>query len=30
MEKYEAGKEGTIYVNGDFSNKFRAYFREKV
>ena len=30
MEKYEAGKEGTIFVNGDFSNKFKAYFREKV
>ena len=26
----ESGKEGTIYVNGDFSNKFKAYFREKV
>lgn len=30
MEKYEAGKEGTIFVNGDFTNKFKAYFREKV
>ena len=30
MEKYEAGKEGTIFVNGDFNNKFKAYFREKV
>ena len=29
-EKYEAGKEGFIYVNGDFNNKFKAYFREKV
>ena len=26
----EADKEGTIFVNGDFSNKFKAYFREKV
>lgn len=26
----ESGKEGTIFVNGDFSNNFRAYFREKV
>ena len=26
----EEGKEGTIFVNGDFSNKFKAYFREKV
>lgn len=30
VEKYEVDKEGTIYVNGDFSNKFKAYFREKV
>ncbi|MBO4293615.1 MAG: FtsQ-type POTRA domain-containing protein [Clostridia bacterium] len=30
MEKYEAGKEGSIFVNGDFNNKFKAYFREKV
>lgn len=30
VEKYEAGKEGTIFVNGDFNNKFKAYFREKV
>lgn len=30
MEKYEAGKEGTIFVDGDFNNKFKAYFREKV
>ena len=30
MEKYETGKEGTIFVNGDFNNKFKAYFREKV
>lgn len=30
MEK-ERGKEGTIYVNGDFSSKnFQPYFREKV
>lgn len=26
----EEGKEGTIFVNGDFTNKFKAYFREKV
>ena len=26
----EAGEEGTIFVNGDFSNKFKAYFRKKV
>lgn len=26
----EAGKEGKIFVNGDFSNKFRSYFRENV
>ena len=27
----EKGKEGTIYVNGDFNNKkFQPYFREKV
>ena len=30
MEKYEAGKEGSIFVDGDFNNKFKAYFREKV
>lgn len=30
IEKYEVDKEGTIYVDGDFSNKFKAYFREKV
>ncbi len=30
MEKYETGKEGTIFVNGDFSKQFKAYFREKV
>ena len=30
MEKYETGKEGSIFVNGDFNNKFKAYFREKV
>ena len=30
VEKYEVDKEGTIYVDGDFSNKFKAYFREKV
>lgn len=30
MENYEAGKEGTIYVNGDFTKNFKAYFREKV
>ncbi|CDE25029.1 polypeptide-transport-associated domain protein FtsQ-type [Clostridium sp. CAG:440] len=26
----ESGNEGTIYVNGDFTNKFKAYFRQKV
>ncbi len=26
----EDGIEGDIYVDGDFNNKFRAYFREKV
>lgn len=26
----EVGEEGTIFVNGDFSNKFKAYFRKKV
>lgn len=26
----EEGREGTIFVNGDFTNKFKAYFREKV
>lgn len=26
----EAGNEGTIFVNGDFTNKFKAYFRETV
>lgn len=26
----ESGNEGTIYVNGDFANKFKAYFRQKV
>lgn len=26
----EEGKEGTIFVNGDFTNNFKAYFREKV
>ncbi len=30
LMELEAGKEGTIFVNGDFSNKFKAYFREKV
>lgn len=30
MEKYEVGKEGSIYVNGDFSKNFKPYFREKV
>lgn len=30
LEKYEAGKAGNIYVNGDFSSNFKAYFREKV
>ena len=30
VEKYEVDKEGAIYVDGDFSNKFKAYFREKV
>lgn len=30
IEKYEIDKEGTIFVNGDFSDKFKAYFREKV
>lgn len=30
MEKYENGKEGSIYVNGDFSKGFKPYFREKV
>ena len=30
MEKYENGKEGSIYVNGDFSKGFNPYFREKV
>lgn len=30
MEKYEQGKEGSIYVNGDFSKGFKPYFREKV
>ncbi|MBR3003239.1 MAG: FtsQ-type POTRA domain-containing protein [Clostridia bacterium] len=30
MENYETGKEGTIYVNGDFTKNFKAYFREKV
>ena len=29
LEK-EDGIEGDIYVDGDFNNKFRAYFREKV
>ncbi len=26
----EKGIEGDIFVNGDFNNKFKAYFREKV
>ena len=26
----ESGNEGTIYVNGDFTSKFKAYFRQKV
>lgn len=26
----ESGNEGTIYVNGDFTDKFKAYFRQKV
>ena len=26
----ESGNEGTIYVKGDFTNKFKAYFRQKV
>ena len=26
----ESGNEGIIYVNGDFTNKFKAYFRQKV
>ena len=26
----EAGKEGIIFVNGNFNNNFKAYFREKV
>ena len=26
----ENGIEGDIFVNGDFNNKFKAYFREKV
>lgn len=26
----ESGNEGTIYVNGDSTNKFKAYFRQKV
>lgn len=26
----EAENEGTIFVNGDFTNKFKAYFRETV
>ena len=26
----ESGNEGTIYENGDFTNKFKAYFRQKV
>lgn len=30
MEKYENEKEGSIYVNGDFSKGFKPYFREKV
>lgn len=30
MEKYEVGKEGTIFVNGDFTKNFKPYFREKV
>ena len=29
MER-EKGKAGEIFVNGDFNNKFRAYFREQV
>ena len=24
------GVAGEIFVNGDFNNKFRAYFREKI
>lgn len=30
MIDLEDKKEGTIFVNGDFNNKFKAYFREKV
>ena len=26
----EKGKEGTIFVNGDFYKNFKPYFREKV
>ena len=26
----EKGIAGDIFVNGDFNNKFKAYFREKV
>ena len=26
----EQGIAGDIFVNGDFNNKFKAYFREKV
>ena len=29
LEK-EKEKEGIIFVNGDFTQKFKAYFREKV
>ena len=26
----EASKAGSVYVNGDFNNKFQAYFRESI